>query len=986
MQAKIKKFTSLFLVLMLVIGVVTAMPITASATETDGEGGDSGFQYEMDYYNEGSIIITGYNGSETDLVIPGSIDGYTVTGIGYWAFSENYKLKSIVIPDSVTSIYDSAFASCINLTSVTIPNSISYVGGWAFLDTAWYDNQPDGLIYIGKSAYKYKGEMSENTEIVLKDGTSGISGGAFYECARLTSITIPDSVVYIGSSAFSDCTGLTSITIPNSVRSIDNYAFSDCTGLTSVIISNSVANISDGVFARCTGLTSIIIPDSVTNIIDGAFSGCTGLTSITIPGSVTNIGSYAFSDCTGLTSVTIPDSVTNISNGVFSGCTGLTEINVSENNSEYSSVDGAVLSKDKSVFIMCPPGKNEYTIPDSVKRIDTWAFSDCAALTNITVSDSVISIGSRVFEDTAWYDNQPDGLVYAGKVAYGYKGEMPENTEIVLKDGTLGIAESTFYGCTGLTSITIPDSVTNIGESAFSDCTGLTSITIPDSVTNIGESAFSDCTGLTSITIPDSVTSIGTCAFYGCTGLTGVTIPDSVTYIGESAFYDCTALTDINVSENNQVYSSVDGALLNKQKTELLFCPVSKKEYTIPDGVRNIARAAFSGCSGLQSLTIPDSVIKIGSSAFSWCSALTSIKIPDGVVSIDTWVFLGCNALTSVTIPESVTSIGYEAFCACSSLSEITIPDSVTTIDSAAFTYTAWYDNQPEGVVYAGKVAYAYKGEMPENTKIVLKDGTLGIAGRAFSWNENLTDITIPDSVISVGNRALDGTAWYEKQPNGVVYAGKVAYGYKGQMTDNTEIDFKDGTLGFADSAFINSKGLTSVTIPDSVTSIAYRAFGKCTDLASVKIPKSVKSIGDYAFYDCDDLTSVTIPQSVTSIGEYALGYGKDRETWSPKKLENFTISGYTGTASEQYAKDNGFEFIALEPAVVSGDASGDGVVDAKDRMLLSRYLAKWKGYENIDVKAADVNQDGEVNAKDRMILARHLAKWKGYETLPFDK
>ena len=203
----------------------------------------------------------------------------------------------------------------------------------------------------------------------------------------------------------------------------------------------------------------------VTEIKSNAFYECTKLTSVTIPDSVTSIGEHAFSDCTGLTSVTIGNSVTSIGDYAFDGCNGLKSI----------------------------------TIPDSVTSTGNWAFYN-----------------------TAWYNNQPNGLVYAGKVAYKYKGTMSSNTSIVLEEGTLGIGGGAFSDCTGLTSVTIPDSVTSIGGDAFYGCTGLTSVTIGGSVTSIGSSAFRNCTGLTRVTIPDSVTSIGWGAFVGCTGLTSI--------------------------------------------------------------------------------------------------------------------------------------------------------------------------------------------------------------------------------------------------------------------------------------------------------------------------------------------------------------------------------------------------------------------------------------------------------------------------------
>ena len=111
----------------------------------------------------------------------------------------------------------------------------------------------------------------------------------------------------------------------------------------------------------------------------------------------------------------------------------------------------------------------------------------------MTIGNSITSIGVDAFSGTAWYNNQPNGLVYAGKVAYKYKGTMPENTSIAIKDGTLVIASSAFENCNGLTSVTIPNSVTSIGYGAFYNCNGLTSVTIPNSVTEIGNWAFSGC-------------------------------------------------------------------------------------------------------------------------------------------------------------------------------------------------------------------------------------------------------------------------------------------------------------------------------------------------------------------------------------------------------------------------------------------------------------------------------------------------------------
>ena len=300
--------------------------------------------------------------------------------------------------------------------------------------------------------------------------------------------------------------------------------------------------------------------------------------------SVTSIGIDAFYGCSGLTSITIPNSVTSIGEGAFRYCSGLTEVNFNATNCTTMGSSGY------PVFYGCS-SLSTVNIGDNVQNIPSYAFYGCSGLTNITIPNSVTSIGGGAFGGTAWYNNQPGGLVYAGKVVYRYKGIMPSNTNIVLEDGTLGITDYAFSDCSGLTSITIPNSVTSIGNYAFSGCSGLTSITIPNSVTSIGDYAFLGCSGLTSITIPNSVTSIEEFAFSGCSGLMSVTIPNSVTSIGGSAFYGCSSLTSIN----------------------------------IPNSVTSIGGSAFSGCSGLTSIDIPNSVTSIGSDAFSGCDNIMTV-------------------------------------------------------------------------------------------------------------------------------------------------------------------------------------------------------------------------------------------------------------------------------------------------------------------------------------------------------------------------
>ena len=184
--------------------------------------------------------------------------------------------------------------------------------------------------------------------------------------------------------------------------------------------------------------------------------------------------------------------------------------------------------------------------------------------------------------------------------------------------------------------------------------------------------------------------------------------------------------------------------------------------------------------------------------------------------------------LQKIILPVNITSIRECAFFCSDNLKSIIIPNSVTSIGGSAFYRTAWYDNQPDGVVYVGKVAYNYKGNMPANTTLTLKNGTKVIASGAFSGCSTLSSVKIPNSVTSIGGGAFYGTAWYDNQPDGVVYAGKVLYKYKGTMPYGTTINIKEGTLGIAGEALYGNSDLPSITIPNSVISIGSSAFYNC--------------------------------------------------------------------------------------------------------------------------------------------------------------
>ena len=354
--------------------------------------------------------------------------------------------------------------------------------------------------------------------------------------------------------------------------------------------------------------------------------------------------------------------------------------------------------------------------------------------------------------------------VCAGAEAYG-------NFEYgVLDDGTVEIT-----GYKGSEQkVDVPEkinkkSVTRIGNLAFKDCTKITSIAMPDSVAYIGRSAFYNCTSLKSITIPDGVKEIGYAAFSECAGLVSVKIPDNVTKIGDSAFINCANLTKIDVTAGNKYYSSANGVLFNKDKSELICYPAGIKNvgYSIPDGVTVIRDRAFNKCLSLNSITIPKSVQDIETYSFFGCTSLEAINvaasnknyadvkgilfskdktkivcypankknmsysIPVSVKVVGVAAFRDCIYLKGITIPDSVTNIEHHAFSNCKSLKSITIPDSITAIEMATFIDCA------------------------SLTGVKIPDSVTSIRSGAFSNCTSLTKITIPAGVKTIADSAL---------------------------------------------------------------------------------------------------------------------------------------------------------------------------------------------------------------------------------------
>ena len=415
-------------------------------------------------------------------------------------------------------------------------------------------------------------------------------------------------------------------------------------------------------------------------------------------------------------------------------------------------------------------------------------------------------------------------------------------------------------------------------------------ITIDFGVTSIGDYAFRGCTSLTSITIPNSVTSIGGDAFYGCTSLTSVTIGNSVTSIGGNPFSGCKSLLSIEVSDNNKNYSSFDGILFNKNKSELIAYPAGKtdSEYAIPNSVTSIGSYAFYGCTSLTSVEIPDGVTSIDWHAFSNCTNLTSIIIPNSVTSVGSYAFEYCTSLTSITIPDSVKSIGNWAFDHCKSLTSVTIGNSVTSVTIG------------NSVTSIGSYAF---NACTSLTSVTIGNCVTSIDERVFNYCTSLTSVTIGNCVTSIGERVFNYCISLKSViiPNSVTSIGDYAFCYcdslkdvyyTGSQSDWKKIQIYEGNSCLKNAAIhynwngefplVTNEDETSFTVYNS-TAIIDSANDVNLKLKSVnmniaenssqfdkkKVVKKNDIKGKEIKFTKDDFRDYIIPAKVTSDSKY---------------------------------------------------------------------------------------------------------------------
>lgn len=590
-------------------------------------------------------------------------------------------------------------------------------------------------------------------------------------------------VTTISDEGFKDCDKVTSVYLPAGIKKIGKSAFQRCGGFNGFVfygIPYTVTYIDDSAFASA-NLNNIIIPIRVTHIGERAFWG-NSLSSIVIPDSVTYIGDQAFGN-NNFISVTIPKNVTSLGHELFLRCAYLTRIEVDSYNPNYSSYDGVLYNKDQTVLVEFPSGRaslfryspsivaigdyafsgwraktTSLSLPSSITEIGAYAFADCSSLTSITLPNSLERIGESAFSDCRLLESidLPEGIECIPDFAFA---DCSKITSIVIPDSATSIGKKAFMSCGDLTSVTIGSGVTLIDEYAFWLCDGLQSITIPGNVTTVKFAAFRACFALESAVIENGVVTLEDEIFANCPALVSVEIPSSVTSIGKDFVSYSEVLSSINVDENNQHYSSLDGVLYDKAKTEVIVCPLTKTSYSFPSTVTSIREKAFNRCA-FTSVSIPEGIASIGTQAFSLCS-IESLALPNSLETLGYSTFASCKNLTSVTFGKRLRTIEMSTFSGCSSLTNVELSGNLETIGHSAF----YKCTSLESIEIPGNVTlidYSAFSECSSLTSVIINPGVTSIQNSCFEDCVSLTDIhfygTIDDwNSISFGEKCFKG-------------------------------------------------------------------------------------------------------------------------------------------------------------------------------------------------------------------------------------
>ena len=800
-----------------------------------------------------------------------------ITHIGDCAFYGSSYYKSYSTPRSVETIGDFAFNGCftdVNNAHVILIglhlDKLTEIGYGAFGGAqSGISGLPESLVRIGNEAF-YNCYFSDNT-LSIPSKVEYIGDHAFYDCTNLTGdIVIPNSVTYLGSYAFYQCSGFDgTLTLSENLTTIDISTFEGCSSLTGTLTIPEKVETIKGFAFRGTNITGeLIIPDNVTSIESYAFSGCNITGTLTIPNSITSISRNCFAN-TSITELVLHDGITDIGNEAFQNCSSLSKVTSLATTAptlETNVFTG--ISADATLYYPSA-GEQSYTDKGWMQYFSNSINQMCGdfAFYDIDLSTGKLIIsGSGAMWD---YDgtNQAPWRQYATQI-----------TSVEISGGITSIGKNAFYGMSALTgAVNIPASVTLIDEYAFALCTGISELTLSEGLTNINNYAFYTCVALDKVTTyATTAPSLGNDVFVNIPNDAALYCPteSEADYIakGWDNYFDITA-TDIY---GGQCGDNITW-LLTPSTGELKITGTGAMwDY---DNTTNIApwRAHKDN---IKLLTLSEGITHVGNQAFRELDKVEqTLTLPSTLVSIGDYAFVsfGTDGIGALTLPESLTTLGQIAFRR-NYFSEINISSNIVDIPRLAFaeSYNITEITIPEGVQSIGDGAFNSCNNIVTCTALAPTAPTLG---------ENVFSSSIYETAslyYHADGEYVDGWggAWE-------YYFANCYAIYRGTCGENAywTLNVTTGELRIYGTGAMNNFGSTSkptwynyresirsIRIEEGITNVGNYAFfyDPYTNLTSFTLANTVTSIGNNAFRNSGLTGTITLPNSVTSIGQYA--------------------------------------------------------------------------------------------------------------------
>ncbi len=844
-------------------------------------------------------IVTGYEGSDTKVIIASTYENLPVKRIEAYAFQNAGNVTELVIPASVESIARLALNGMYALEKLTVPfigetngeydyTTFGYIfGASRYSDNASYVPSSLKTVVVtvgGLKSYAFYGCKYIET-VEFRTPLTQIPEYSFYGCTAMTTFNIPETVTFIGQNAFYGWSGW--LYIPETVERVQNYAFQSASQLKVYFAhesfpesfdSNALWDLNYYYFNATSAIGStaegyswlllrdgtivitgyngeaveLLIPESigghvVTEIGPNAFLSMDKIKTAEIPNTIRSIGEEAFLWCSNLTEIYVPASVKFVGSNAFWSCGNVTKAEIYAEEIDFNAF--GALSNLKTLII-----------GEGVRVIGEGAFTQAYALTEISVPSTVEFIGKGAFE----YANA------LKKITLPFVGESREAETFRAVFGyVFGCTETSSYASgieqyygrndnnqykyfyyripSNLEEVVITDDKT-IATEAFKNCSMLKKVSLSADMETLPK-LFPGCSNLEEVAISGSIRKIEDSAFYGLDNLKTVVF-EGVEEIGEGAFQFCRALTSIDLS-----------------------------------GVKTLGNYAFGCCYNLAEVNFGDALETIGEHAFRENDAMAEIKLPDTVKTIGAYAFYSSN-LVKADLGQGVESIGEQAFYCSYDLVEIYIPETVTYIGADVFrgcnkaTLYMKHDSEPAGwgarwSEDVTAIIWGYtgiRGETEDGFSWILnKDGSVTIT----AYTGGASEVVVPSAIDGYAVKGIgakvfhctNGAITKVTVPAGVTHIGDYAFS---DNYNEMELILPNTITHIGAYAFRNF--VTEFSIPTSLVSIGEYAFEYCNWLTELKLPEGLKSIGNHAFYGCYYLTEVTVPDSVEYIGLAAFG------------------------------------------------------------------------------------------------------------------